>query len=141
MNEQEFKLCLRPNVSFKRQADLRGHKGVGATFLAYGYSYIRLQSKQKGNEVSAVLRQGRQWAEDESGTIPRPKFEAVPFKVPELANEDSGTSIEIIVGKTTGERPKNLGWIGAQTAELWLIVLRIKTPLGGVYLRTTSFSP
>lgn len=32
MNEPEFKYCLRPSVSFKKQADLRGRKGVGATF-------------------------------------------------------------------------------------------------------------
>src|SRR6478672_7107961 len=37
MNEEQIKYCLRPSVSFKKQADLRGHKGVGATFLAYGF--------------------------------------------------------------------------------------------------------
>jgi hypothetical protein len=141
MNEEEFKLCLRPNFSFKRQADLRGHKGVGATFLAYGFSFIRLQSKQRGGELSAILRQGRQWAEDQGNSIPRPKFEADQFAVPELANDDSGTSVEILVGRSPGERPKNLGWIGAQTAEQWLDVFRIKTPLGGVYLNTPPFSP
>src|ERR1700731_4296150 len=31
MNEEQIKYCLRPSVSFKKQADLRGHKGVGAT--------------------------------------------------------------------------------------------------------------
>jgi hypothetical protein len=141
MDEQEFKLCLRPNVSFKTQADLRGHKGVGATFLAYGFSYIRLESKHKGSELAAILRQGRQWAEDQSGSMPRPRFEAAPFKVAELANEDSGTSVEIIVGKAPGERPKNLSWISAQNANQWRDVLRIKTPLGGVYLQTAKFSP
>jgi hypothetical protein len=53
MTEDEMKFCLRPNVSFKRQADLRGHKGVGATFLAYGYSFMRLQSKREGSELAA----------------------------------------------------------------------------------------
>jgi len=71
----EFKYCLRPSVSFKKQADLRGHKGVGATFLAYGFSFLKLQSKQASSALAAVLRQGRQWAEDTSNTVPRPKFE------------------------------------------------------------------
>jgi hypothetical protein len=42
---------------------------------------------------------------------------------------------------SAGERPRSLDWIGARTAEQWLKVLRIKTPLGGVYLNTAKFSP
>jgi hypothetical protein len=127
MNEREFKYCLRPSVSFKKQADLRGHKGVGATFVAYGFSFLKLQSKQPGSVLAAILRQGRQWAEDSSGTVPRPKFEAVEFSVPELTSEESGTCAEIIVGQAAGERPKNLAWLGAQTAEQWYSVLRLPT--------------
>src|ERR1700687_697669 len=141
MNEREFKYCLRPSVSFKKQADLRAHKGVGATFVAYGFSFLKLQSKQQGSVLAAILRQGRQWAEDNSGTVPRPKFEATEFNVPELNAESSGTCAEIIVGQASGERPKNLAWLGAQNAQQWYTVLRIKTPLGGVYLRTPPFKP
>lgn len=134
MSNAEFRYCLRPNVSFKRQTELRGHKGVGATFLAYGFSFMRLQSRKQGSELAAILRQGRQWAEDSSGTVPRPKFEAVKFDAPLLEGQSSGTSVGIFVGKAPGERPKNLGWIGAQTAEQWSEILRIKSPLGGIYL-------
>jgi Histidine kinase-, DNA gyrase B-, and HSP90-like ATPase len=139
MNDDEFRYCLRPNVSFKRQADLRGHKGVGATFLAYGFSFIKLQSKKNSIGIGAILRQGRQWAEDTSNTVPRPRFQAIDFTVPELTSEVSGTGVEIKVGASQGERPRNLGWIGAQTADQWLNLLRIKSPLGGVYLTTPPF--
>jgi Histidine kinase-, DNA gyrase B-, and HSP90-like ATPase len=141
MNEEQLKYCLRPSVSFKKQADLRGHKGVGATFLAYGFSFIKLQSKQSNAGVAVILRQGRQWTEDSSGTIPRPTLSATEFAVPQLIGEESGTSVEIIVGKSPGERPRDLSWLGARTAEQWYNVLRIKTPLGGVYLSTSKFSP
>ena len=141
MNEREFKYCLRPSVSFKKQADLRGHKGVGATFLAYGFSFLKLQTKQNHTTIAAILRQGRQWAEDSSGTVPRPKFERAEFSVSEIDSEPCGTSAEIIIGQSPNERPKNLGWIGAQSAEQWYNVLRIKTPLGGVYLSTPPFQP
>lgn len=141
MDESQFKFCLRPNVSFKKGISVRGHKGVGATYLAYGFSLIKLQSRKSGHAVSAVLRGGRNWAEDESSTIPRPKFEQQEFEVPELASEDSGTSIEVIIGDSPGERPRDLSWIGARNAEQWLNVLRIKTPLGGVYLTTPPFKP
>jgi len=141
MTEQQFKLCLRPNVSFKKSTEGRGHKGVGATFLAYGYSFLKLQSKQPDCELAAILRQGRQWAEDTSGTIPRPKFSAINFDVPELRNETSGACVEIVVGQSKGERPKDLSWHGAHTAKQWFDVLRLKTPLGGVYLETPPFCP
>jgi hypothetical protein len=141
MNEEQFKYCLRPSVSFKTQAELRGHKGVGATFLAYGFSFIKLQSKQGASALAAILRQGRQWSEDSSRTIPRPKLEAVEFSAPEIAGENSGTSVEIIIGQSVGERPRDLTWLGARTATQWYDVLRIKTPLGGVYLASSKFSP
>jgi hypothetical protein len=141
MSEEQLKYCLRPSVSFKKQAELRGHKGVGATFLAYGFSFIKLQSKQNGAGVAVILRQGRQWAEDSSGTIPRPTLSATEFSVPQLVHEENGTSVEIIVGKSAGERPRDLSWLGARSAEQWYNVLRIKTPLGGVYLSTSKFSP
>jgi hypothetical protein len=118
MGEREFKYCLRPSVSFKQEADLRGHKGVGATFVAYGFGFLKLQSKQGASSLAAILRQGRQWAEDNSKTVPRPKFEAVDFSVPELESEASGTCAELIVGQSVGERPRNLGWLAARGASL-----------------------
>jgi len=141
MDLDQFKYCFRPNVSFKKNATVRGEKGVGATFLAYGFSFISLQSKKDDSELAAILRQGRQWAEDERGVIPRPTFEPQPFAVPELSNQESGTCLEIICGKAPGERPKDFGWIGAYTAQQWLDVLRIKTPLGGIYLTGKAFAP
>jgi hypothetical protein len=141
MNIDQFKFCFRPNVTFKRGAGLRGNKGVGATYLAYGYSLIRIQSKQATKTVAAMLRGGRRWAEDTSGVVPRPKLEGIRFDVPELEFEGSGASFEIILGDSPGERPRDLSWIGARTAKQWLEVLRIKTPLGAVNLTTTKFRP
>lgn len=141
MNIDQFKFCFRPNVTFKRGAGLRGNKGVGATYLAYGYSLIRIQSKQGGKTAAAMLRGGRRWAEDTSGVVPRPKLEGIRFDVPELEFEGSGASFEIILGDSPGERPRDLSWIGARTAKQWLEVLRIKTPLGAVNLTTTKFRP
>lgn len=138
MSIDEFKYCLRPNVSFKRGAGLRGNKGVGATYLAYGFSQIRIQTRKGGNEFCAVLMGGRRWAEDYSGAVPRPTFRTETFSVAELGAAESGTSFEIMLGDAPGERPKDLGWIGARNAAQWLSVLRIKTPIGGVYLTTTG---
>jgi len=141
MGLEQFKFCLRPNVTFKRGAGLRGNKGVGATYLAYGFSLVRIQTKQNTQTFAAILRGGRRWAEDTSGVVPRPKLEGKQFDIGELENEASGTSFEIILGDSPGERPRDLNWIGARNAKQWLDVLRIKTPLGAVTLTTAKFRP
>ena len=140
MSLHQLLYFLRPNVSFKTRREYRGHKGVGATFLAYGYPHFKVQTKQGSLSYAAILRQGRQWAEDTGGSIRKPTFEEDRFNVPELRDEDSGTSVEIVIGDHKDERP-NLTWIGATTAEQWLTILRLKTHLGGVYLATPPFSP
>ena len=140
MSLHQLLYFLRPNVSFKTRREYRGHKGVGATFLAYGYPHFKVQTKQGSLSYAAILRQGRQWAEDTGGSIRKPTFEEDRFNVPELRDEDSGTSVEIVIGDHKDERP-NLTWIGATTAEQWLTILRLKTPLRGVYLATPPFSP
>jgi hypothetical protein len=116
----------------KKRREGRGRKGVGATFLAYNYDYIRLQSKRDGHAFSANLSQGRHWAEDVGGAVPRPVFRQGSFDSALLTTEESGTSVEIKLG---GHRP-NLGWLGATSASQWFDVLRLKTPLGGIYLHT-----
>ncbi|MGD0497200.1 MAG: ATP-binding protein [Bryobacteraceae bacterium] len=141
MDLEQFKYCFRPNVSFKHDGEYRGQKGVGATFLAYGFSFIKLQTKQDGFKAAAMIRAGRQWVNDSTGTIPRPTFEVAEWDVPELQHEMSGTSVEITVGHESGERPNDLGWLGAQTAEQWHDVLRIRTPLGQVFLTGTASKP
>ena len=129
MNRDEFKLCFRPSTSFKTRRESRGHKGVGATFLAYGFSMITLQTKQGDQKLAAVLRGGRDWAEER--TNERPCLEQIKFDCEELDHETSGTCVDIIVSDS--QRPK-LAWLNARNAESWFDVLRIRTPLGGVYL-------
>jgi hypothetical protein len=131
MNEDQFKLCFRPSVSFKKRREYRGHKGVGATFLAYGFSVAKLQTKRPGLSIAGLLRQGREWTEDDGYTISRPRFEENQFDVSELTGESSGTSIENTIAD--GQRPQ-LAWLQANKASQWLDVLRMKTPLGGIYL-------
>lgn len=105
MNLREYKFCFRPSISYKRGDNLRGNKGVGATFLAYGYNYTKLQTKQDESKYSAILRHGRTWVEDNKNKIPRPTFEQSDFDMPELENESSGTSIEIILTGAENEKP------------------------------------
>lgn len=145
MSLPEFMYCLRPSVSFKRLDGVRGHKGVGATFLAYGFQYLRLQTKRPEGQHSVILRNGRRWVDDDSGRITKPVFEVEEFNCPELASQDSGTSVEIGIeqggaGQGGAQRP-NFSWLGMYDPEQWLKVLRLKTPLGGVYLEMPKVIP
>ena len=131
MTLNQFKYCFRPSVSYKHRRESRGHKGVGATFLAYNYDYIKLQSKKDGQAIAAALKLGRHWAEDRTSSVQRPLFEGVQFDCQELLTEESGTCVEIHISK--GQRP-NLSWLGATSANVWFDALRLRTPLGGIYL-------
>lgn len=133
MSIDEFKYCFRPSVSFKTRKEGRGHKGVGATFIAYNYDYVRLETKKNNMHLSALMKQGRHWAEDITNTVPRPVFEEAAGRSPELASEDSGTVVEVHVGPS--QRPQ-LNWWNATNAKQWFDILRMRTPLGGLYLST-----
>ena len=132
MDERELRCCFRPSVSFKSRKESRGHKGVGATFLAYGFASISVSTKKlNGKSLAVRLVGGRSWCEDVAGTHSRPKLAAFSFACAELANEPSGTEVLIQVG--SGNRP-DLSWWQASSAKQWLEMLKMRTPLGGVYL-------
>lgn len=141
MNLKEFKYCFRPSITFKKGQNLRGNKGVGATFLAYGYNFIHLQTKQDKNDYSAILRQARNWVEDSYNKFPKPKYEGAEFDVKELAHESSGTAVEIILTGADTEKPKNFWWFGSSVADQWLDILRVVSPLGGIYIKREKFNP
>lgn len=131
MNETQLRYCFRPSVSFKSRKESRGHKGVGATFLAYGFTNIQVHTKQKGKTIAVQLSNGRSWAEDLSGSQRRPKLEVLNADSEILEQSESGTKVEIVIGQN--HRP-DLTWWGAQDANQWLDMLCMRTPLGGVYL-------
>ncbi len=131
MDERELRYCFRPSVSFKNRRESRGHKGVGATFLAYGFSSISVTTKKAGITNSIKLSGGRAWAEEIGHTHSRPRFVEIEGAEPELDAFESGTSIKIHIGD--GNRP-DFTWWNATSAYQWLEMLKIRTPLGGVYL-------
>ena len=58
-NESEYRKFLAPNFSFKTGHNTRGHKGVGATYLAYGFNFFQIATKSddfsaKGEMKNAI---------------------------------------------------------------------------------------
>lgn len=133
MSLDQYKWFLRPNVTFKGGLS-RGNKGVGATYLAYGFNYLQVSSKTPGFEYSGLMQNGREWVEDQQSIITRPKLRRVKPEHDAFTQIDRGASFTL---KLRGQhiRPKNLSWVGATRADQWAVILRIKTPLGGIFLK------
>lgn len=65
---------LAPDVGSKRADFLaglvRGHKGVGLTFLAYGFNFFELETKTDDEHYIVRLEHGRAWVEDPDNDQP-----------------------------------------------------------------------
>lgn len=131
----QFRSFLKPNVSYKGRKGTRsrGNKGVGATYLAYGFNFLAIATTSPDFYASVVLKNGREWVEDQEGIVPSPTFELTTAEDDAFASVDRGSSFVLrLVGP--GIRPSDMGWLQARTAEQWAAILCAKTPLGRVYL-------
>lgn len=133
LTEDQLKHFLRPNISYKTDGTTRGNKGVGATYLAYGFNYLQVGTRTPDFEYVGVLTHGRDWVEDKASIVARPKMRPATLDDLEFSKVDRGATFTL---KLTGDniRPKELGWIGASSASQFVTALRVHTPLGGVYL-------
>lgn len=131
--ESEFRSFLAPSISFKNAGKTRGNKGVGVTYVAYGFNRLTIRTKNRDFTYEGVIRRGREWIEDSDGTVARPKIEPSKDQSALFDGIDQGTSFKIeFSGK--GIRPSNLSWYQASTPEQWLYLLLVKTPLGLINL-------
>lgn len=71
-NEKELESFLAPNISFKEGEESRGNKGVGATYIGYGFNHLQFATKGNGNIFSGEIIGGRNWVEDFKGIVTRP---------------------------------------------------------------------
>ncbi len=130
LDKDKFEQFLAPNFSFK-SGNTRGHKGVGATYVAYGFNYIRVSTKSPGFEASGRILGARDWLRSHTaGTNPKVEPDESPRPDSVFDQNDRGVSITVRFDDTT--HPKRLDWIGANTASTWSKILSIKTGLGSV---------
>jgi hypothetical protein len=137
-NEKEFESFLAPNISFKNGGSTRGNKGVGATYIGYGFDYLQFGTKGNGHEFVGEMKNGRDWVEDYKGIVTRPVVNSSSSENVAFNKVTRGSTFKIKFG---GEhtRPKDLSWYSATTPEQWLYLLLIKTPLGSIpYLNDDS---
>lgn len=128
--EQQYTKFLAPNFSFK-SGNTRGHKGVGSTYLAYGFNYIQISTKSPTFEAIGKMLNARKWLDDEN---PAGNPTVIPDKDDTVDTFfhgiDRGVSISIKYDSST--YPKDLSWMQIDNADSWLKMLRIKTGLGAI---------
>ncbi|OHB52341.1 MAG: hypothetical protein A2Y12_19430 [Planctomycetes bacterium GWF2_42_9] len=130
-NEDKFTTFLCPNVSFKDSSSgTRGKKGVGATYLAYGFNFLQLGTKTPDFQTVREIKDGRKWVDDREGVITRPFVTISTLIHSSFVDIDRGSTFTIKFGGNT--RPKDLLWVAANNAEQWQTILLTKTPLGDI---------
>ena len=127
--EKEFRSFLAPNISFKEAGKSRGHKGVGATYIAYGFDHLQMATKGPGHTFVGEITQGRAWVEDKEGVVTRPVIRKTDAVYNVFDTLERGSLFRIKFGGSN-TRPKDLSWYQASTAEQWRYLLLTKTPLG-----------
>jgi len=130
-NEKEFRSFLAPNISFKNGGHTRGNKGVGATYIGYGFDYLQFGTKTPSHEFYGELSDGRKWIEDIHNTVTRPMVREKKIKNSFLSTLTRGSTFKIKFGGND-TRPKDLSWYSATSAEQWVYLLLIRTPLGAI---------
>lgn len=132
-NEGEINF-FAPNISYKGMGK-RGKKGVGASYLAYGFNYIQVGSKNSKVNFLVELKDGNKWVDSE-GAYEAPIFEESNLIHDIYNNIDRGTTFTIKYGGSS-TRPKKLDWLGATSALQWMRIFTSKTPLGQIDLFKT----
>lgn len=129
--EAEYLKFLAPNFSFKPNGLTRGHKGVGTTYLAYGFNYIQIATKTPDFSVVGVMKDAKKWLED-------PAPASNPYVVSDTNSVvddffetiDRGTAMTVKCDASS--YPRDLSWMGLTTADSWLKILRVQTGLGQI---------
>ncbi|MDO8546552.1 MAG: ATP-binding protein [Nitrospirales bacterium] len=131
LTKDKYEQFLAPSFSFK-SGNTRGHKGVGATYLAYCFNHIQICTKTADFSATGKMINARTWLSDEN-PAGNPKVQPDPggSRDAEFNSFDSGVSIYMRFDKTT--YPSDLSWIRSDTAEQWFVILSIKTGLGAFF--------
>jgi hypothetical protein len=130
LTREKYEQFLAPSFSFK-SGKTRGHKGVGATYLAYGFNSIQIATNTPDYEYVAKMEGARRWLSDLSpASNPLLIHDKAGCADAEFASFDRGVSVTVRFDKTTV--PGDLAWIKADSVEPWIAILLTKTGLGAI---------
>lgn len=130
LDEKQIQTFLQLNVTLKDKG-YRGHKGVGATYLAYSFNYVQICSKTPDFKIIAKMEKTKKWVNDSNlDQFPKMRSDNDEPKDTNFNNIDQGVSICIQCDQETF--PRDLSWLQVKDAKTWLHILLIKTGLGSI---------
>lgn len=128
LDQRKFQQFLAPCFSFK-SGNTRGHKGVGATYLAYGFNSIFIATKTEFFSTSGKMINARNWLSDQT-PVGNPQIVHQANGINDHNFEEFESGVSITIGFDSTTHPKQLSWLKANTAETWKKILMVKTGLG-----------
>lgn len=143
ISDENWRKILAPHESFQEaEIESRGHKGVGFSYLAYGFAQLEVATKSPDGEIKAGrIVGGRRWVSRQSEDCPM--FEPYSEEHPVFNDLDFGTLVRISLDATT--KPRGLNLLGGQrnnSYELtrWKTIMLTKTAAGRIFpeMRSTD---
>lgn len=134
LDEPRFTQFLCPNISFKTQSKKnRGHKGVGATYIAYGFNDVQVSTKTNSFKAIGRMQGARRWLDDESpaGNPQMYSDHETGYLDPDFEYFDTGVSIYLKFDKQT--HPSDLNYYQTKKPEQWFKILKVKTGIGAFF--------
>ncbi|MFP0736097.1 hypothetical protein ACLDXR_11910 [Acinetobacter baumannii] len=134
LDEPRFTQFLCPNISFKTPGKKnRGHKGVGATYIAYGFNDVQVSTKTNSFKAIGRMQGARRWLDDESpaGNPQMYSDHEAGYLDPDFEEFDTGVSIYLKFDKQT--HPSDLNYYQTKKPEQWLKILKVKTGIGAFF--------
>lgn len=122
------KKILAPNFTnktplFTRNAKkLRGHKGVGLTYVAYSSNNFKFCSKINGSFFSGELMDAKNWVLDDKSEVPLPLVKPSDYIPDFIEKASKGSSFQVTLDSS--QLPDNLYYEG------WEFILRTQTACG-----------
>ncbi len=128
LDKRKFEQFLAPCFSFK-SGNTRGHKGVGATYLAYGFNNIFISTKTESYITSGRMEGARNWLSDPTPSG-NPEIIYQPNGIEDKKFNSFKTGVSITLRFDSSTHPKKLSWLNAEKAFVWKKILLLKTGLG-----------
>lgn len=135
---EDLRNFIAPDNTDKRglfnEGKVRGHKGVGLTFLAYGFNNFEVESKtESGEHYQLKLEDGREWVEDREQLDP-PKA-TIERKIDDGELDHRGTRIELKADNQSQPRVLSRAF---NNIKLTAAILEMQTAIGVVPPRDST---
>lgn len=102
MSREDVEIVFRPNISFKRgalarvrEADARGEKGVGLSFLLLACDRLTIQTSDGNERFDAVVEGAASWARGEGKVAPPAGWHEPSRKPEEILGSKSYTRLTL----------------------------------------------